>query len=161
MEEIYDLRTEHIRFMLPLNNAHAAETSLLDEQGLESLLRNAFYARGIECGLTAILIALDQNADYQNPNFQWFKQRKREFVYIDRIIVAKAARGRGLARSLYDDLVVRLKQTGHRRAVCEVNIQPANPASDAFHAAMGFLPIGEATIHNGAKVVRYLERIVD
>ncbi len=33
--------------MLQLNNAHAEETSLLDDAGLNALLDAAFYARGI------------------------------------------------------------------------------------------------------------------
>jgi predicted GNAT superfamily acetyltransferase len=42
--------------------------------------------------------------------------------------------------------------------VCEVNSEPPNPASDAFHAAMGFTEVGRATIHQGRKTVRYLTR---
>jgi uncharacterized protein len=39
-----------------------------------------------------------------------------------------------------------------------VNSDPPNPASDAFHAALGFEVVGEAAIHDGAKTVRYLAR---
>jgi predicted GNAT superfamily acetyltransferase len=44
--------------------------------------------------------------------------------------------------------------------VCEVNIEPPNLLSDAFHAAMGFDGVGQAAIHNGTKTVRYLEKIL-
>jgi uncharacterized protein len=40
----------------------------------------------------------------------------------------------------------------------EVNIEPPNPVSEAFHVAMGFDGVGQATIHNGAKTVRYFEK---
>jgi len=42
--------------------------------------------------------------------------------------------------------------------VCEVNSRPPNPESDAFHAALGFVEVGNARIHDGAKDVRYLLR---
>ena len=41
---------------------------------------------------------------------------------------------------------------------CEVNEDPPNPASDAFHAALGFTVAGQARIHGGKKSVRYFTR---
>jgi len=144
--------------VLALNNLHAKETSALDEASLAQLLDISFYARGVNRGATAFLIALDQAAPYWSPNFHWFKQNRASFVYIDRIIVAASARGQGIARLLYDDLFLAAQQAGHERVVCEVNIEPPNPASEAFHETMGFREVGQASIHNGAKTVRYLER---
>ena len=34
------------------------------------------------------------------------------------------------------------------------------PESDAFHAALGFVEIGSASIHNDSKTVRYLLRAI-
>jgi predicted GNAT superfamily acetyltransferase len=155
---IHDLDPLDSAHVLALNNAHAKETSELDEERLAALIRMALYARGIDRGATALLIALDHNAAYKNQNFEWFKARRESFVYIDRVIVAKAARGRGLAKALYEDLFAVAKLAGHERVACEVNIDPPNPDSDAFHAAMGFVTVGEATLHNGAKIVRYFEK---
>jgi predicted GNAT superfamily acetyltransferase len=150
-----------IAVMLTLNNANGAETSLLDETGMDALLGAAFYARGTDRGATAFLIALDHNAAYVNPNFSWFRERRKSFVYIDRVIVAQASRGHGIGRKLYQDLFGAATQAGYDRVVCEVNIQPPNPASEAFHAAMGFIGIGDAAIHNGKKTVRYFEKILE
>jgi predicted GNAT superfamily acetyltransferase len=146
--------------VLSLNNSHANETSTLDETSLAELLGMTFYARGIDSGATAFLIALDQNAPYRNPNFSWFKQSRESFVYIDRIIVAASARGQGIARILYDDLFVVAQQAGQDRVVCEVNMEPPNPASEAFHLAMGFKEVGQAAIHGGTKTVRYFEKTI-
>ena len=88
----------------------------------------------------------------------WFKASRESFVYIDRIIVSSSARGQGIARLLYDDLFDRAKEAGHDQVVCEVNIEPPNLVSEAFHVAMGFDGIGQATIHNGTKSVRYFEK---
>jgi len=150
----------NIAVILALNNANAEETSLLDEAGMANLLRAAFFARGTDRGSTALLIALDHNAAYVNPNFQWFKERRSSFVYIDRVIVAQSSRGQGTGKKLYQDLFAAAKKAGHDRVVCEVNINPPNTVSEAFHASMGFTGIGEATILHGKKTVRYFEKIL-
>ena len=144
--------------VLSLNHAHEEETSALDRASLAQLLDMAFYARGIDRGGSAFLIALNQDASYASPNFAWFKERRKSFIYIDRIIVAASARGQGMARVLYDDLFVAAQQAGYDRVVCEVNVEPPNPASEAFHGAMGFTEVGRAAIHGGTKTVRYFEK---
>ena len=157
---IHDLSSLDATVILSLNNAHAKETSSLDEASLTALLTMAFYARGIDRGATALLIALDHNATYASPNFMWFKASGQPFVYIDRVIVSSSARGRGIARLLYGDLFAAAKQAGHDRVVCEVNIEPPNLVSEAFHVALGFGGVGQATIHNGTKTVRYFEKML-
>jgi hypothetical protein len=156
--DLHDMNGLECLLALALNNSNAKETSVLSEGSLASLIGMAFYARSIDRGGTALLIALDHNALYENENFAWFRAQGKPFVYIDRVIVAQAARGRGIARLLYEDLFAAARRAGHSRVVCEVNIEPPNPGSEAFHAAMGFSAVGEATIHNGAKRVRYFEK---
>jgi len=141
--------------LLALNNAHAQELSWLEPERLQHLVAQAFLARRIG-NLDAFLLAFDQNADYDSPNFLWFRARYPRFVYVDRIVVASSARGRGCARTLYRDLFEHAIEAGHGRAVCEVNSRPPNPVSDAFHAALGFVEVGTASVHDGSRTVRYL-----
>jgi uncharacterized protein len=152
------LRDEALgKALLALNNAHAQELSWLEAKRLEYLIGEAFLARRIG-RLDAFLLAFDQDARYDSPNFIWFRARYPRFVYVDRIVVAPSARGRGCARRLYDDLFEHAVCAGHDRIVCEVNKTPPNPASDAFHAALGFVEVGTATVHGGSRTVRYLSR---
>jgi len=145
--------------LLALNNAHASELSWLEPSALASLVTQAWL--GLRIGeVDAFMLVLDQSAVYDSPNFGWFRARYPRFLYVDRVVVASRARGRGLARQLYDALIAAASRAGHARIVCEVNISPPNPASDAFHAALGFAEIGSARIHSGAKTVRYLERLL-
>src|SRR3954469_1741046 len=99
--------------LLALNNAHAQELSWLEPERLEYLLSEAFLARRIG-ELDAFLLAFDQDARYDSPNFIWFRARYPRFVYVDRIVVASSARGRGCARRLYNDL---FERAGHDRIV--------------------------------------------
>jgi uncharacterized protein len=143
--------------LLALNNAHAQELSWLEPERLQHLVCESFYARRIG-DLDAFLIAFDQDARYDSPNFLWFRQRYPRFVYVDRIVTAASARGRGYAQQLYFDLFEQAARAGHERVACEINLSPPNPGSDAFHAALGFAEVGSAAIHGGAKTVRYLAR---
>ena len=139
--------------LLALNNAHAQELSWLEPERLEYLVSKAFLARRIG-DLDAFMLAFDQDAGYDSPNFLWFRARYPRFVYVDRIVVAASARGRGCARRLYHDLFEHALRAGHDRVFCEVNSSPPNPVSDAFHAALGFVEVGAAAVGN--RIVRYL-----
>lgn len=143
--------------ILALNNAHAVELSWLAPERLSHLLRQAFYARRVGDN-AAFLMAFDQGADYDSPNYLWFRARYPRFVYVDRIVVASAMRKRGLANLLYEDLFRQAAEASHTLIVCEVNSDPPNPASDAFHEALGFAEVGHAAINGGTKTVRYLAR---
>jgi predicted GNAT superfamily acetyltransferase len=144
--------------VLELNALHEAETSPLDDKRLQAMAESAFMAEAVAHadGVAAFLIAFDETADYESPNFLWFRSRFPRFVYVDRVVVAAAARERGLARALYHELFRRAEAAGHDCAACEVNLEPPNPASDAFHARLGFAEVGRAAV--GAKTVRYLAR---
>ena len=143
--------------LLALNNDHAVELSPLSLTEFDQLVRESFYSAATAAS-DALLIAFDQSSRYDHVNFLWFRARYDKFVYVDRVVVAPAARGKGYARALYTDLFQRAKSAGHHRIVCEVNLDPPNPVSDAFHASLNFSEVGHASIYNGAKTVRYLLR---
>jgi predicted GNAT superfamily acetyltransferase len=139
---------------LALNNRHAVELSHQTPEQFRQLIGLACYARW-SLGETGFLIALDERAPYRNPNFAWFKERYPTFIYIDRVVVDPAHRGRGIARRLYEDLFDTARGGGRPRIVCEVNSAPPNPASDAFHARLGFVVVGTAHLADRQKTVRY------
>jgi uncharacterized protein len=146
--------------VLALNNTRAAELSLLDPAGLEMLVARAFLA-GQVGNVDAFTICFDQDASYDNANFMWLKQRIARFVYIDRIAVAPSARGQGLARRMYGEVFDRARDAGHGTVCCEVNAEPPNLASDAFHAALGFGVIGQQALRDIGKTVRYFAVHID
>jgi predicted GNAT superfamily acetyltransferase len=155
---LVSLRDMELEGLCRLNNQFSAETSPLTEDGMRRLLGMAFYALGVAEGgdPDAMLLAFDQAAPYENPNFEFFRSRHTHFVYIDRMITANHAQRRGLGRRLYEDLFRRAREAGHSIVGCEVNLDPPNPGSDAFHERLGFVEVGQATLKKG-KTVRYLE----
>ena len=142
---------------LALNNANAQELSWLDDTTLRRLVTQAFMAETVGTS-EGLILAFDHAADYGSPHFLWFRARYPRFVYVDRVVIAAGSRGRGLARGLYSRLFARAAICGHDLVCCEVNAEPPNPASDAFHASMGFGPVGVAAA--GSKTVRYYARIL-
>ncbi|MGH7659339.1 MAG: GNAT family N-acetyltransferase [Vulcanimicrobiaceae bacterium] len=141
--------------ILKLNAADEIFLAPLDAYALRALLQQAFHIALRDHGRDAFLIALDQSAVYGSPNFRWFKARFPCFAYVDRLVVAPHARGQGIGRNLYGELFDVARAAGHEIVACEVNVDPPNPTSDAFHAALGFEEIGRAAVYE-TKTVRYL-----
>jgi predicted GNAT superfamily acetyltransferase len=106
--------------------------------------------------LAGFLLAMTPEADYDSPNFLWFRERARDYLYVDRIAVAGTARGAGIGRRLYAKAAATAPK-GLVRIGCEVNIRPPNPASLAFHRAIGFREVGRRAFVPGEKEVVYLE----
>ena len=156
-EPLLPLTTDVLPAILALNNAHARELSWLEPERLEHLVGQAFLV--LRAGeADAFLMTFDQDAGYDSENFLWFRARDPRFVYVDRVVVADRARGRGLARRLYEALFDKARAAGHTLVTCEVNADPSNPASDAFHAALGFTEVGQAALKGGEKTVCYFAR---
>ena len=145
-----------VPWVLALSAQNETETGFLDEAKLTRMVADSFNAV-VASPDFGYLITFAPDADYDSPNFVWFVQRATNFVYVDRIVVAAHARGQGIARAFYEDLFIAAGQAGYDEVTCEVNSDPPNPVSDKFHAVLGFLPVGSATLPNG-KTVTYLAR---
>lgn len=153
---VYDLQSEHLIATHALNQHFATELSSLTFQQFGALFDASVYAR-VAGNLDGFLLAFDQDTQGDGENLNWLKTRLPHFLYVDRLAVAPHAQGRGIARCLYRDLVAWAAQRGYPLIACEVNIRPPNPASDALHASVGFVEIGQQELKNG-KRVRYLAR---
>ena len=143
--------------LLALSNKHEKEIGVFTKEAFSELVAISFRTRMTEQG-DAFLLALSGRAPADAPNYRWFATHFDRFVYIDRVVVAERARKRGLGSLLYNDIMEAARRDGHTRICCEVNIEPPNPASDAFHARLGFREIGRAYLPRRGKTVRYLTR---
>lgn len=141
--------------LLALSNAHEREIGAFTKAAFDELVAMSFRTRMTEAG-DAFLIALAEKAPEIAPNYRWFASRFERFIYVDRVVVAESSRNRGLGRLLYRDVIDAAFAAGYARLCCEVNCDPPNPVSDAFHAALGFEEIGSAHLPDRGKTVRYL-----
>ena len=154
MTAIRAMRESDFGWVLALSAENEVETSHLDVETLRTMMADAFVA-DVVAPDAGYLLVFDERAAYQSVNYLWFRERHRRFAYVDRIVISAAARGRGLAGAFYENLFAKARAAGHHMVCCEVNLDPPNPGSDAFHARLGFTEAGRATLPNG-KMVRYM-----
>lgn len=106
----------------------------------------------------AFLLSLTEGQPYDSENYGWFEDREKAHQYIDRVVVAPAAQGTGVGRALYERVVARARERGASEVTAEVNLEPPNPQSLAFHESMGFRRLGEQATKDGTVVVALLAR---
>ncbi|MEM6624011.1 MAG: GNAT family N-acetyltransferase [Pseudomonadota bacterium] len=147
--------TSDLNWVLALNTVFETELSPLTAGRLAELRDQAFAARVVQ-PQAAFLLAFDQDAAYDSPNFLHFRTLYDQFAYVDRIAVSPDHRRKGLAGALYQDLFALVRAAGHQRVVCEVNSDPPNPGSFAFHKALGFQEVDTAYLDDRGKRVVYL-----
>lgn len=158
MNNITDLKSSsHSDDLLALNNMFAKETSYLEYADWTHMLGQARF--GYAAGREGLLIAFDQDADYDSPNFVWHRERLPHFAYIDRVVIAASAQGKGLGRALYERLFADARAAGFPVVACEINIDPPNPGSIAFHERLGFEAVGDQSLANGKRVGYYVIRL--
>ncbi|MCS5720918.1 GNAT family N-acetyltransferase [Herbiconiux sp. CPCC 203407] len=104
------------------------------------------------------VLALRPGLDYSSENYRWFSERGADFVYVDRIVVADGHRSAGLGAALYDAVFERALALGAAEVECEVNVEPPNPGSMAFHSRLGFAEVGRQSTKGGTTVVALLAR---
>lgn len=55
----------------------------------------------IDGEVSAFVLALREGTAYDSPNYRWFAERYPRFLYVDRIVVGAALRGRQVGAQLY------------------------------------------------------------
>ncbi|MDO6694875.1 GNAT family N-acetyltransferase [Aliiglaciecola sp. 3_MG-2023] len=144
-----------------LNDKFVHFTSPMDLPRIQQLDELSCYHRVIEqhdhqtstTSIVGFLLAMAPEADYASENYQWFDQRYKNFVYVDRIVVDSSLQGRGLGKDLYNDLFRAAKEQGFSSICCEYNLKPVNFASAHFHHSFGFCQVGSLQSEDGSKVV--------
>ena len=149
---ILALNAESVRFLSPL-----------DEVRLHHLHAQAAYHRVVDLQnrVVAFLLAFREGAQYDSPNYRWFAQHYPTFLYIDRVVVDRSARGLGLGIQLYDDILAFASRIGVVRLTCEFDLNPPNPVSAKFHRRYAFREVGRQWLGAGKKQVSLQARDIE
>ena len=153
--KIRDTRAADFEAILALNSASVSLLSPLSPQRLDELHARAAMHRVAERDgeVIGFLLAFREGADYDSPNYRWFAERYPLFLYVDRVVVADAARGHGVGALLYRDMFEFAAASAVDLVTCEFDVDPPNPASERFHARFGFHEVGRQWVADGRKQV--------
>jgi len=97
---IRDTKIADFPAILALNLEMEQYLSPLSQDLLSDLHAVAVYHRVIETKqgeVAGFLLALREGADYSSVNYLWIAERYRQFLYVDRVVVAPDQQGSGLA----------------------------------------------------------------
>ena len=157
--QVADVRSADLEDVLALNQASVPHVNSLEPPDIAWFAKHADYFRvaRIEGELAGFLIGLGPGLDYASPNYRYFCRRHDAFGYVDRVVVAAAARRRGVGSQLYDDYAATLRSLVPVMT-CEVNIRPPNESSMAYHERHGFTCVATQETENGKKEVALMEK---
>ncbi|MDO9590598.1 MAG: GNAT family N-acetyltransferase [Microcella sp.] len=144
--------------LAPLNDAAAPAVPVTSVADLAQLIEHAELALGVHAAgkLVGFVIAIAPGADYDSENYRHFESRGIDHLYVDRIVIAETERGSGLGAVLYAQVFDAARQAARQEVTCEVNLDPPNPRSLAFHERLGFRPVGTLATKGGAVTVTLL-----
>ena len=141
--------------ILEINEANVPEVGSVDDARMAFLLEQSELALAVEVdGLVAgFCIVLGPGSPYDSVNYRWFVERYDDFLYLDRVAFDAAFQGRGLGTLLYAEVDRSMRDpAGATRLALEVNVDPPNERSLAFHARRGFVEVGQQDTPYGIRV---------
>jgi hypothetical protein len=150
--------------VLEINNANTPGVSELTLSDLETDIKNCMHALAIDNQhgeVCAFCITFAPDAPDAGVNHQWFAERHKSFIYLDRIAIDSNHQNRGLGALLYQTVEQRmLNSAEHTLLCCEVNLEPPNPGSLRFHQRIGFAEVGQQSPSPGY-IVSLQQKIVN
>jgi uncharacterized protein len=140
--------------ILEINQANVPEVGSVDADRMASLLQMSPIALAVELdtAIVGFCLVMPSDAPYESVNYRWFTQRYDDFMYLDRVAFDAEAQGRGLGTRLYAEVDRRMVESGANHLALEVNVDPPNEPSLAFHARRGFAEVGQQDTPYGIRV---------
>ena len=143
--------------VLALNERNVELLAPLDEDRLVQLegLADTAAVIDVDGSFAGFVITFASGSAYDGENFGWFGSRFADFTYLDRVVIHEDFRRRGLGSRVYDELE---STCGRPLFALEVNLDPPNHASLAFHQARTFVEVGQR-VSSGHLVSMFLKTL--
>lgn len=140
---IRDLADHDLDVVLEINTANVPAVGLVDLDRLRHLVGESAIALVVEDDgiVVGFCLVLAPDSTYDSINYRWFMDRYTDAYYLDRVAFDSTAQGRGLGAALYAEVDRRVAPCAARLTL-EVNFDPPNEQSLAFHARQGYSEVG-------------------
>jgi predicted GNAT superfamily acetyltransferase len=128
--------------------------SALTQAELDAMLAMPSSLLVAEAGgeIAGYLITYPVGAAYDGEEFVWFSDHYRDYLYIDQVAVGAGWRRAHVGTRLYQTAEEMAATQGLTSITCEVNLEPPNPVSVAFHTRVGFREVGTLETRDGRRV---------
>lgn len=154
MNKIEKVSKKDLLEIIRINECAIPAVNSVTESEFNWFYENALYFKKVLNldEIVGFLLVLPKNLNYKSINYQWFSTHYQNFAYIDRIVVIKNYKKKGIGKALYSDLEKSLDQSIQLIA-CEFNLKPANEESKNFHQKLNYKSVGKQFTENNRKQV--------
>jgi predicted GNAT superfamily acetyltransferase len=149
--------------LLRLNAENRPAVAAVEARDLPELLAGegqhliAVDARG---GVLGYLIAFPRASTFDDTEIAELRRLIAEpFYYICQVVLAREQRGRGIGRAFYTALEDEARRRSTGILCCDVNLDPPNPESLAFHHRLGFRQIATGVASNGFAIAYLMKSL--
>lgn len=164
MKGVRALTSSDCEAVLRINSESLPGVARLDRAEFERLMAipNVHLAIDSSEGrLVGYILAFRSDASYDGEEFLSFaKLGPDPFICIDQVAVDAGKRRERLASTLYSALEQRARKAMTAYLCCEINLNPPNPASLAFHLNKGFNQTGSLKTADGRTVALMTKGLV-
>ncbi len=148
--------------VLRINAASRPGVAALDDPELARLmaLRGHHLVAERDGHVAGYALTFLREALYDGEEFELFRRRlSRPFLYVDQVATRSESRRGGVGSALYAALEEAARRAGSSALCCEVNLDPPNPESMAFHRARGFHSEWELATRDGRTVAMMIKEL--
>jgi predicted GNAT superfamily acetyltransferase len=141
---VRDVRPGDLERLHAINAANVPEVGDVDRDRLRFLVDESAIGLVVEVAeqIAGFCLVLPLGSSYDSVNYRWFSERYDDVMYLDRVAFDAAYRRRGLGTGLYRAVERRVADAGVPAIALEVNADPPNPPSLAFHRRLGYREVG-------------------
>ena len=146
---IRDMIEADLPQVMAINEANVPEVGDIDLEQLRFIVSESAARLVVEAdgAIAGFCLVLAPGSAYDSINYAWFMERYPTDWYLDRVAFDAATQGKGLGSQLYAEVERRLTAAAATGLTLEVNIDPPNEPSLAFHNKHGFVEVGQQTSH--------------
>ncbi|MEO1059180.1 MAG: GNAT family N-acetyltransferase [Actinomycetota bacterium] len=155
MPELRTITTDDLLRVHEINQANTPEVGDVTIERLRWLVDQSAIGlvATIDDEIAGFCVVLAPGSSYESVNYRWFATHHPHATYLDRVAVDKRFWRRGVGSALYGEVEAQVaSRPGTHELALEINVEPPNPRSMAFHAARGFAEVGRQDTNYGVTV---------